>query len=460
MKISELQKTGVFIFGSGTTGQGLALFMDHHEIPHTLIDDIYQDNEFRLNNGNHLIGVVSPGWKNDHPLLQKAEDLNIKLISEIDFAWEMKKQIAPDQKWVAITGTNGKTTAVQMLDCILQNSDIKAAAGGNLGRTAIECLLANPPYQYLALELSSFQIEWSNICRFESSAILNIASDHLDYHGNFENYKNAKLRLFDLSAQKICNLDDEVLAEWFASDSSFANSIVTFSLSSPKAGQLGLVEEYLIDRAFVPDPAIAVECGNLMDFPFQGSHNYSNALAAIAIARSVGINEKVIASGLTNFQLDQHRLQNLGKHWGMNWIDDSKATNPHAAISALKNYENILWIVGGLTKGVSLDELMKVASKRVKLAVVIGKEQEAVITAIKEFAPNIKIVSMPNDYSGLDLMRLVVKKIIDLKLDGATVLLAPAAASMDQFLSYKERGEFFAQAILELEIPTQGEVDG
>jgi UDP-N-acetylmuramoylalanine--D-glutamate ligase len=444
--LEQLKDNGSYIFGFGVTGKGVAKFFDAHKISYQVIEE----NNFHFQDFENLkiqYGVVSPGWKKDHPLILAAKSHGIIVISEIDLAWAMKEILYPEQAWVGVTGTNGKTTTIQMVESILQQSNLRSVACGNVGLTAIEALLTNPPYEILALELSSFQLDWSDKYELAAGAILNIAEDHLDWHGNFQNYLDAKMKITSHSKISILNRDDLLVF-----DTALKKNVekVFYTLATPGPGEIGLVEEILVDRALVPDPAQAIACATLEDIQPLAPHNVSNALAAVGIARAIGIGEADTAVGLRNFKIDQHRLSLVGEFAGMKWVDDSKATNPHAAIAALRSFDNILWISGGLAKGAGMAEIAQVAAKRVKKAILIGTDQEIIKAALMKYAPEIEIIAIQSDLKDGDLGELIVKTALANKFDGATVLLAPACASMDQFENYKARGDAFAIAVRKL----------
>lgn len=153
--------------------------------------------------------VISPGWRQDHPLVVKALSSNLHILNEIDLAWQIRSELAPQQKWLALTGTNGKTTTVEMVAKILQAAGLKAVACGNVGDTVIEAVDRESVYDYLVLELSSFQLHWAKQAQFVSAAILNIADDHLDWHGTFDAYADAKFSILDRADIAILNADDE-----------------------------------------------------------------------------------------------------------------------------------------------------------------------------------------------------------------------------------------------------------
>lgn len=442
--VSDLQGKKCLIVGGGVTGQAVEKALKKFGAVPIIFDENSQlkiEAVQQVPSGLDL-AVVSPGWQVNHPVILNLKNLGVELISEIDLAWRIKEQLAPNQKWVGLTGTNGKTTTIKMVESIFKSANINGIACGNVGATVIESVIRDKPYDYLALELSSFQIQWSELARYESVAILNIAEDHIDWHGSFESYAAAKLKLLKQAKKIIANKSDQELVKRIKDE-----SIIWFSLETPLPGELGLVENLVIDRAFSPSRGEASEVAEIMDVTPTVPHNILNALAASAIALTLGINYKFIKHGLKNFSADHHRMELVLSKNEINWIDDSKATNPHAAIASLLSYFNIVWIAGGLAKGSSMDELVKKACTRIKSVILIGQDREIIATAFAKHSPETVIVRIDQKTNAQELMNEVVEQAIKFAISGDTVLLAPACASMDQFDSYVERGQLFAQAV-------------
>ena len=445
--VSELAGKKCLVLGAGVTGQAVDkalkkfgaisyLFDEKPNRKLNIIDKIPQKID---------LAVVSPGWRGDHPVITKLISLGIEIIGEIDFAWKIKEVIAPHQKWVALTGTNGKTTTIKMVESIFRSAEVNGAACGNVGQTVIESVTREPAFDFLALELSSFQIHWSELPKYESVAILNIAEDHIDRHGNFDQYAQAKLKLLTQAKKSFVNKSDKVLSNKVKS-----GSVIWFSLDTPQPGELGVVENLLIDRAFSPSPSQANEISELVDITPTVPHNIMNALAASAIALSIGIKYHLIKDGLKNFSTDHHRMELVLSKDGINWVDDSKATNPHAAIASLPSYFNVIWIAGGLAKGASMDDLAKRTASRIKFIILIGQDRERIAQAFAQYSPATQLVRVEQLSDAKQLMHDVVAQARKVAKSGDTVLLAPACASMDQFESYVERGQLFAQAVRDL----------
>jgi UDP-N-acetylmuramoylalanine--D-glutamate ligase len=444
--ISSLSGKSVVVFGAGVTGQPTIEFLNSKSAKTILVDEKLASPEISNDLSNVDLdkvdfAVVSPGWKVDNPLILELKRAGVSIISEIDLAWRVKQEIRPQQKWLALTGTNGKTTAVQMAEAMLVADGQNAMACGNIGLTAIEAVI-NSEADILILELSSFQLEWSVEAQFVSVAILNIAEDHIDWHGSFDNYANAKFKITNNAETVILNALDSAIVR---RAKNLNHPIIWFSLETPKPHQIGLVENLIVDRAFITDEAEALF--ELADINPAVPHNVLNAMAAAGLARSVGSKAESIAQALRSFKLDHHRLEVVAERNGVIWIDDSKATNPHAAMAALNSQLKSIWIAGGLAKGATMDELVKSCSSRIKAAILIGSDASLIASALEENAPEIPIHHV-NEYSdSLDLMNKVVAVAAGLVDSGDTVLLAPACASMDQFKNYSERGQLFAQAV-------------
>jgi UDP-N-acetylmuramoylalanine--D-glutamate ligase len=328
-----------------------------------------------------------------------------------------------------------------MAEAMLVADGQNAMACGNIGLTAIEAVI-NSEAEILILELSSFQLEWSVEAQFVSVAILNIAEDHIDWHGSFDNYANAKFKITNNAETVILNALDSAIVR---RAKNLTHPIIWFSLETPKPHQLGLVENLIVDRAFISDEAEALF--ELSDINPAVPHNVLNAMAAAGLARSVGSKAESIAQALRSFKLDHHRLEVVAERNGVIWIDDSKATNPHAAMAALNSQLKSIWIAGGLAKGATMDELIKSCSSRIKAAILIGSDAPLIAKALAENAPEIPIHHVNKYSDSLDLMNKVVAVAAGLADSGDTVLLAPACASMDQFKNYSERGQLFAQAV-------------
>jgi len=440
------------ILGAGVTGSAVAKALKSRGGVVTITDDnsdvAVKPESIELSNFDAV--VISPGWRQDHPLVKKVLASKLQILNEIDLAWQIRTELSPGQKWLALTGTNGKTTTVEMVAKILQTAGLKAVACGNVGDTVIEAVDRKDPYDYLVLELSSFQLHWAKQAQFVSAAILNIADDHLDWHGTFDSYADAKFSILDRADVAVLNADDEQVV---LRSNRFIGRKVFFSLDTPAPGEIGVVEELLVDRAFVSDPMEAAMICELKDITPTVPHNVSNALAAAALARTVGVSHENIQKALQEFKPGRHRIETVFEGDSVTWVDDSKATNPHAASASLMSHLSVVWIAGGLAKGADMSSLVERCKGRIKAAILIGADRQLIADALQEHAPKIPriLVDAPSNYTrGGDsnsLMEAVVAEAAKLVAPGDAVLMAPACASMDQFISYTDRGDRFAAAV-------------
>ena len=440
------------ILGAGVTGSAVAKALKNRGGLVTITDDNSHDavKPEVVDLANFVAVVISPGWRQDHPLVKKVLASKLQILNEIDLAWQIRTENSPGQKWLALTGTNGKTTTVEMVAKILQTAGLKAVACGNVGDTVIEAVDRKEAFDYLVLELSSFQLHWAQQAQFVSAAILNIADDHLDWHGTFDAYADAKFSILDRADVAVLNADDQEVVN---RANRFTGRKVFFSLDTPAPGEIGVVEELLVDRAFVTDPMEAAMICELKDITPTVPHNVSNALAAAALARTVGVSHEHIQKALQEFTPGRHRIETVFEGDLVSWVDDSKATNPHAASASLMSHLSVVWIAGGLAKGADMSSLVERCKGRIKAAILIGADRQLIADALQEHAPEIPriLVDAPANYTrGGDsnsLMEAVVAEAAKLVAAGDAVLMAPACASMDQFISYADRGDRFAAAV-------------
>ncbi len=402
-----------------------------------------------LPDGTQLV-VTSPGWKPSSPLLVAAAAAGIPVWGEVELAWRLRPAVGA-APWLAVTGTNGKTTTVRMLTSILTAAGLRAVAAGNVGTPLLEVVMSEPRYDAIAVELSSFQLHWSSSIRVHAGAVLNIAPDHVDWHGDLDAYALAKGRIY-AGAQVACiyNVADPA-TEQLVRDADVAEGCraIGFTLGVPGPSELGVVDDLLVDRAFVADRLTsAAELAAVADVVPAAPHNVANALAAAALARSFGVDAAAVQAGLVAFRPDAHRIATVATVGGVTWVDDSKATNPHAAAASLTAFDRIVWIAGGLAKGATFDELVAGAAGRLRGVVLLGADRGEIAAAISRHAPDVPVTDVAA--TDTEAMDLVVAAAARLAREGDTVLLAPACASMDMFTSYAERGDKFAAAVRKL----------
>ncbi|MEU3724367.1 UDP-N-acetylmuramoyl-L-alanine--D-glutamate ligase [Streptomyces sp. NPDC031705] len=401
-----------------------------------------------LPEGTDLV-VTSPGWKPDSPLFAAAAEAGVDVVGDVEIAWLLRGEDAAP--WLAITGTNGKTTTTQMLASILRAAGLKTAAVGNIGTPIIDVVTGEERYDVLAVELSSYQLHWAPSVRAHSAAVLNLAPDHLDWHGSMEAYAADKGRIYEGNTVAcVYNVADpatERLVE--EADVEEGCRAIGFTLGAPGPSMLGVVDGILVDRAFVANrQKNAQELAHVDDVNPPAPHNIANALAAAALARAFGVEPRAVRDGLRDFRPDAHRVAHVDEVDGVRYVDDSKATNTHAAEASLAAFEPVVWIAGGLAKGATFDELVRKSAKRLRAVVLIGADRALIAEALARHAPEVPVSDLERTDTGA--MLAAVREAARLAEPGDTVLLAPACASMDMFANYNERGDAFADAVREL----------
>ncbi|MFE7549819.1 UDP-N-acetylmuramoyl-L-alanine--D-glutamate ligase [Streptomyces gardneri] len=400
-----------------------------------------------LPSGTELI-VTTPGWRPDKPLFAAAAEAGVEVWGDVELAWRLRGPGAAP--WLAVTGTNGKTTTVRMLASILEAAGLRTAAVGNIGVSLLDavCDETYRDLDVLAVELSSYQLHWAPSVRAHSAAVLNLAPDHLDWHGSMEAYAADKGRIYE-GNQIACvyNVADKVTEDLVReADVEEGCRAIGFTLGTPGPSQLGVVEGILVDRAFVENrQKNAQELAEVADVQPPAPHNIANALAAAALARAFGVDAKAVRDGLKAFRPDPHRIELVEEVQGVTYVDDSKATNTHAAEASLAAYDPIVWIAGGLAKGAAFDELVQRSAKRLRGVVLIGADRALIREALARHAPEVPVVDLDRTDTGA--MSEAVREAARLARPGDTVLLAPACASMDMFTNYNKRGEAFADAV-------------
>lgn len=401
-----------------------------------------------LPEGTELV-VTTPGWQPDKPLFAAAAAADVPVWGDVELAWRLR---GPDAApWLAVTGTNGKTTTVRMLASILEAAGLRTAAVGNIGVSLLDVVTGDETYDVLAVELSSYQLHWAPSLRAHSAVVLNLAPDHLDWHGSMEAYAADKGRVYE-GNQVACvyNVADKATEDLVReADVEEGCRAIGFTLNAPAPSQLGVVDGILVDRAFVPDrQKQAQELAELSDVQPPAPHNVANALAAAALARAYGVPATAVRDGLRAFRPDAHRIEHVADVAEVAYVDDSKATNTHAAQASLAAYESIVWIAGGLAKGATFDDLVAESAKRLRGVVLIGADRALIREALARHAPEVPVVDLDRTDTGA--MSEAVRQAARLAEPGDTVLMAPACASMDMFTNYNKRGDAFADAVREL----------
>lgn len=473
----------VLVVGAGITGRAVLAALAPFDVHATLCDDDPAALAPHAERGvavsapaaaarriaDYTLVVTSPGLPPTAPVLVAAAAAGVPVWGDVELAWRLDAagRFGPPRRWLVVTGTNGKTTTTSMLHAMLVAGGRRSALCGNIGNPVLSVLAGGPGPRadLLAVELSSFQLHWAPSLRPHAGVVLNIAEDHLDWHGSLADYARAKARVLD-GAVAVAGVDDPIAEQLLAAAA--APRRVGFRLGTPAPGELGVLDGMLVDRAFAGQlPLVAAD-----RIPVAGPVGVLDALGAAALARSVDVPAEAIAAALTSFEVGRHRAELVATADGVTYVDDSKATNPHAAAASLAAYPRVVWIAGGLLKGAAVDDLVAAVADRLAGVVLIGRDRAIIAQALSRHAPEVPVVVVvPGDDSGMQatagatvnavtrvvepvgpagtarLMAEVVAAAQGLARPGDTVLLAPAGASFDQFSGYEHRGEMFAAAV-------------
>lgn len=414
--------------------------------------------------GDYALVVTSPGFPPSTPVLAAAAGAGVPIWGDVELAWRLDAagHYGPPRRWLVVTGTNGKTTTTSMLHAMLTAAGRRAQLCGNIGSPVLDVL--GESAELLAVELSSFQLHWAPSLRPEAGAVLNIAEDHLDWHGSMAAYTADKARALT-GRVAVAGMDDARAAALLGAAPAAVKA--GFRLGEPAAGELGVIDGVLVDRAFADEVALAP----VASITVPGPVGTLDALAAAALARSVDVPPEAIAEALASFQVGRHRAELVVVADGVSYVDDSKATNPHAAEASVLAYPRVVWVAGGLLKGASIDATVARISGHLAGAVLIGRDRGAVAKALSRHAPDVPVVHVvtgedidmgdtavspvtrvtqvadgSDDSLSSRVMTAVVAAARGLARPGDTVLLAPAGASFDQFSGYGARGDAFAAA--------------
>ncbi|HXS86420.1 MAG TPA: UDP-N-acetylmuramoyl-L-alanine--D-glutamate ligase [Mycobacterium sp.] len=465
----------VLVAGGGVTGRAVLAALGALGATATLCDDSAATRQHFADAGtptvdsatvaahiaDYALVVVSPGFPPSAPVPAAAATAGVPIWGDVELAWRLDQagRYGPPRRWLAVTGTNGKTTTTSMLHAMLVAAGVNSRLCGNIGNPVLDEL--HEPADVLAVELSSFQLHWAPSVRPEAGVLLNIAEDHLDWHGTLAEYAAAKAGVLR-GRVAVAGLDDPRAAELLSTAP--APVRVGFRLGEPAAGELGVRDGLLIDRAFAEDLALAP----VSSISVPGPVGVLDALAAAALARSIGVPAEAIAAALSSFRVGRHRAELVAVVDQISYVDDSKATNPHAAEASLLAYPGVVWIAGGLLKGASVQNTVERVASRLVGVVLIGRDRAMVAEALSRHAPDVPVVQVvaredvdmhataespvtyvvpaSDETVGTRVMNAAVAAARDLARPGDTVLLAPAGASFDQFTGYAERGDAFAAA--------------
>ena len=460
----ELSGTKVLVAGARVTGRAILAALTPLGARATLTDDSPSMLTEFAQNGVAVIDaagaaeriagfdlvVTSPGLPPSAPVLAAAAAVGVPIWGDVELAWrlDVSGRFGPPRRWLVVTGTNGKTTTTSMLHAMLTAAGRSALLCGYIGDTVLD--VRDQRAELMAVELSSFQLHWAPSLRPEAGVVLNVAEDHLDWHGSMEAYARDKARVLN-GRVAVVGLDDPVAAGLLSTAG--AGVRVGFRLGEPGPGELGVRGGVLVDNAFGDNVALV----DAAAIPVAGPVGVLDALAAAALARAVDVAPEAIADALAGFRVGRHRAEAVGDVDGVTYVDDSKATNPHAASASITAHPRVVWIAGGLLKGASVDELVAAVANRLVGVVLIGRDRNLIRDALSRHAPDVPVVEVvTGEDSGVpgvnvtQLMTAVVDAARGLASPGDTVLLAPAGASFDQFSGYGQRGDAFAAAVAQL----------
>jgi UDP-N-acetylmuramoylalanine--D-glutamate ligase len=441
----------IVILGAGESGAGSAVLAKKHGFEVFVSDmgqikdhykEILDKHNIKWEEGNHTDTIIlsadevikSPGIREDAPIILKIREKNIPVISEIEFAGRYAKG-----KKICITGSNGKTTVTNLISHILQKAGKNVAMTGNVGNS-FAMAVAEGSYDYYVIELSSFQLDGMYDFKADIAVLMNITPDHLDRYGyKFQNYIDSKFRVTQ-NQQK-----DDFLIYWEG------DPIIKTELARKKFGMTLLpfsdeikegMAAYIENDDLIIDYQNKINLMTIHDFALKGRHNTYNSMAAAIAGKILNIRKEVIRESLADFQGVEHRLEPVITVCGINFINDSKATNVNSTWYAIECMENdIIWIVGGVDKGNDYSELFPVVKKKVKAIVCLGKDNSKIVEAFKD-----KVTTIVETTS----MEEAVRSSYYLAKKGETVLLSPACASFDLFKNYEDRGRQFKQAVRNL----------
>ncbi len=408
--------------------------------------------------------VASPGMRPAHPLLRAASDAAIPVWGDIELAWRVRTRAGrKTADWITITGTNGKTTTTSMVELMLRAGGLRAIAVGNIGTPILDAVRDPQGYDVLAVELSSFQLHWLHSVSPAASVCLNVAEDHVDWHGSFPAYAQDKAKVYANTRIACVYNAEEPQTERMVEDADVVAGCraVGFTTGAPAISMVGVVDGLLVDRAFIAERKdSAVELAEVCDIAvLVPKHLVANALAAAALVRAYGLAPAAVRDGLRSYHSGEHRIQPVATINGVLWVNDSKATNAHAAAASLAAFDPVVWIAGGLSKGVDYDELVRTHGDRLKAVILIGADSAALRGSLQRHAPDVPVIEPGTRQTemvqiaggghtdGAAVMTWAVAAAAEIALGGDTVLMAPASASMDQFSSYAHRGDAFISAV-------------
>ena len=445
-------KDRIVIIGGGESGVGAAylankkgfeVFLSDYKKIEEKYRNILLKNEIDFEEGGHSLEkfykaneiIKSPGISEESELILKIKSKKIPIVSEIEFAFRFTSSII-----ISVTGSNGKTTTSSLIYHILKKSGLNVGLAGNIGNS-FSFLIAENEFDYVVLELSSFQLD--NINHFNSfiSVLTNISPDHLErYDYNFENYVDSKFKIVSNHTKEnyfVFNSDDKKINSELKTRK-IKSTKISFSTTDNESSNKGCIKNQTIN--------INVNNNNLMipieNLSLQGNHNIQNSMAAATVAKILNISDNNIRESLGNFKSIEHRLEHVLTIQKVKYVNDSKATNVNAVYYALDSMKSsTVWIVGGVDKGNNYEELLPLVREKVKAIICIGIDNSKIIQSFSPFVEKIIECSKMSD---------AVKNAYRMADPKDTVLLSPACSSFDLYKNFEDRGTQFKNAVRKL----------
>lgn len=449
----------VLVAGGGVSGRGCAKILAGLGVDTTVADGnraVREDlaaqfgvatvDPETVNVTEFDVVVTSPGWRPDSPLLVAAASAGISVLGDVELAYQLDKAevFGPKRQWLVVTGTNGKTTTTGMLAAIMQadagRSGLRAQAVGNIGLSLFDALTSPERVDILVAELSSFQLHWSDMLTPDVGVLLNLADDHIDWHGSFADYARAKAKVLT-GKVAVVGVDDPQVLQWWETAGT-APVVVGFTVNEPTPGQVGVVDGDIVVAH--PDAARVV-LASAEGLQPAGVAGVLDACAAAAAAYTAGAAPEAIAEGLRAYTVAGHRGAVVHQADGIAYVDNSKATNPHAAAAAMEGLGSFVWIAGGQLKGADVSELVRSHAGSMRAAVLLGRDRDIIAAALATYAPSVPVEVIAAAEPG-PAMEAAVAAAAQHAVAGDTVLLAPAAASLDMYTGMAQRGDMFAAA--------------
>lgn len=458
----------VIVAGLGVSGQSMMEVLGSRAGRVLGVDEKKPDADLhsfdQIDWDNTDMVMTSPVFNPRTPFILEAQKRNIPVMSEVELAWQLRvnsNTTGKPAQWIGITGTNGKTSTTEMTSEMLTACGLTAPAVGNIGK-AVSHAAVDPANDVLCVELSSFQLHFTYSLELDCAAITNIADDHLDWHGGIENYAADKAKVFhNVKKALVYNADDERVTKLaFAAQTVPECRRIGFTLVEPKDGQIGVKDGWIVDMSGIAggEAGKPFQVAKVTDFTHltepDGTvypHLLADALTALALVLGLGADKDKALAALKQFTPGGHRIQTVAvaktsDGGTIRFVDDSKATNAHAAKASLNSFadKSVVWIAGGLAKGSRFEQLVADQAHTIKAAIIIGKDQQPMLDAFKASAPDIPMsIIDPTDND--TVMARAIDAAGTYAQSGDVVLMAPACASMDQFKSYADRGNQFAQ---------------